>query len=126
VEEQKTKKKHRQTNKSSAFPRLDDSRPPGNVIRNRPAAERAAMPTPNSGCCCCSRRGAALHALSVSVRGLRAAAAAAVITVARRYSATIVSFSLEILTPLFSIVDDVGFSLLRRALSVPASDVIGR
>lgn len=82
------------------------------------------MPTPNSGCCCCRRRGAALLALSVSVRGQRAAAAAA-ITVARRCSATIVSFSLEILTPLRSILDDVVFSPLRRALCVPASDVIG-
>jgi hypothetical protein len=83
------------------------------------------MPTPNSGCCCC-RRGAAFLALSISVRGQRDAAAAAAITVARRCSATIVSFSLEIRTPLRSIVDDIGFSLLRRALSVPASDVIGR
>jgi hypothetical protein len=71
---------------------------------------------PNSGCC--GRRGAALLALSVSVRGQRAAAAAA-ITVARRYPATIVSFSLDILTPLRCRVGDIGLSLLPRTLSVP-------
>jgi hypothetical protein len=62
---------------------------------------------PNSGCC--GRRGAALLALSVSVRGQRAAAAAA----------TIVSFSLDILTPLRCRVGDIGLSLLPRTLSVP-------
>lgn len=61
---------------------------------------------PNSGCCCCCRRGAALLALFVSVRGQRAAAAA--ITAARRYSATVFSFSL---TPLCPMVGGVGFSL---------------
>lgn len=33
--------------------------------------------------------------------------------------------SLEVLTPLRSMVDDVGFSLSHRARSVPASDGIG-
>ena len=81
---------------------------------------------PNSGCCCgcgCGR-GAALLALSVSVRGRRAANAA--FTTARRCSSTIVSVSLEVLTPLRSMIDVVGFSLSRQARSVPASDGIGR
>lgn len=80
---------------------------------------------PNSGCCCgcCCCRGAALLALSVSVRGQRAADAT--VTAARRCSATIVSVSLGVLTPLRSMIDDVGFSLSRWARSVPASDGIG-
>jgi len=82
----------------------------------------ATETVPNSGCRC-RRRGAALLALSVSVRGRRAAAAA--ITVARRCPATVANVSLEIRTPLRCTVDDVGLLLLRRTLSVPASDVFG-
>jgi|SRR6266436_6828119 len=86
------------------------------------------MPTcafPHLGCCCGCRRGAALLALSVSVRG-QPAAADATVTVARRWSGTIVSDSLKtVLTPLCSMIG-AGFSWSRWARSVPANDIIGR
>ena len=78
--------------------------------------------SPNSGCCACCR-GAALLALSVSIRGERAADAT--VTAARRCPATIVSESLEVQTPLRSMIDGVNFSLSRRTRSVPVSDGIG-
>ena len=124
----RNEKKTSQTNKTGVFPR--SCRPPGYVKEKvmfatgepRSARHCRRAPFPNSGSCCC--RGAALLALSVSVRGQRAADAT--VTAARRFSATIVSVSLEVLTPLCSMIDDVGFSLSRWARSVPASDGIGR
>jgi hypothetical protein len=125
------RKRNQQTNKTGVFPR--SCRPVGYVEERvmfatggpRSARHCRRARFPNSGCCCgwgCCR-GAALLALSVSVRGQRAADAT--VTAARRCSATIVSVSLDVLMPLRSMIDDVGFSLLRRARSVPASDGIG-
>jgi hypothetical protein len=130
-ESEKQREKNEQTNKTGVFPR--SCRPPGYVKEkwcSQPVS-RGARGTadvrvfPNSGWCygCGHCRGAALLALSVSVRSQRAADAT--VTAARRCSATIVSVSLEVLTPLRSMIDDVGFSLSRWARSVPASDGIG-
>ena len=128
--EKKKKERNKQT-KQGAFPfsTVQSAASQGcqwkSDVRNRrgPRSARQCRRArfPNSGCCCCCRRGAALLALFVSVRGQRAAAAA--ITAARRYSATVFSFSL---TPLCPMVGGVGFSLLRGMLSVSANDVFGR
>lgn len=129
----KKKKRNEQTNKTgcsrAAVAQQDMSKKKGysRPMKPRSARQYRRARFPNSGCCCCGcgcGRGAALLALSVSVRGRQRAANAAV-TTARRCSSTIVSVSLEVLTPLRSMIDVVGFSLSRQARSVPASDGIG-
>ena len=128
TEKQKKKKKEQTTKQGSsraAVGRHDMSKKKGcsQPVSRGARGTADVRDSPNSGCCCGCCRGAALLALSVSVRGQRAADAT--VTVARRCSSTIVSVSLEVLTPLHSMIDDVGFSLSYWARSVPRRDGIG-